>query len=149
MQRLFPFIKTDSEVRRELQQQQLTPEQAAAREALHRQFAVERRAMLTQTPLTTFAPDGPPVVPPSPKFTKDTVNGWIIGHHPLGTPAGHEKLQAALLQHQQVFVYSLEDLTGYCGHMGPMHIKLKPNVDVEKMFSKPRRYSPHEIDITN
>jgi hypothetical protein len=51
-------------------------------------------AFLSATPLTSFFPDGPPVVPPSPKFTKDTLNGWIMGHHPGATDGDRSRFQA-------------------------------------------------------
>ena len=103
----------------------------------------------TTTPLTSFTPDGPPVVPPSPKFTKDKVNGWIMGHHPKATSGGPARFQSMLLKHHSSFAYSLKDMVGYSGHMGPMRIQLKPNTDTTKLFSPKRRYSPHEEDVTN
>jgi hypothetical protein len=106
-------------------------------------------ALLTATPLTSYVPDGPPVVPPSPKFVKDTVNGWIMGHHPDATDGDRDRFQAMLLKNQRSFAYSLSDLVGYSGHMGPMRIQLKPGTDTTKLFSPKRRYSPHEEDVTN
>jgi hypothetical protein len=106
-------------------------------------------ALLTATPLTAFAPDGPPVVPPSPKFTKDTINGWIMGHHPESSDTGRARFQSMLLKHHSSFAYSLKDMVGYSGHMGPMRIQLKPGTDTTKLFSPKRRYSPHEQDVTN
>jgi transposase InsO family protein len=106
-------------------------------------------ALLTATPLTTFTPDGPPVIPPSPKFVKDTVNGWIMGHHPACSASYRDRFQSMLLQLQGAFAYSLSDLVGYCGHMGPMRIQLKPDANTSKLFSAKRKYSPHEQDVTN
>ena len=60
-----------------------------------------------------------------------------------------DRFQSMLLQHHGAFAYSLSDLVGYHGHMGPMRIPLKPGTDISKLFSPKRRYSPHEKDITN
>ena len=106
-------------------------------------------AFLSSTPLTSFVPDGPTIVPPSPKFIKDPVNGWIIGQHPDGTVAGRELLQSKLIGRHEAFAYNMRDLKGYSGPMGPMRITLKPGVDVSNLYSPKRRYSPLESDIIN
>jgi hypothetical protein len=106
-------------------------------------------AFLTTTPLTSFTPDGPPVVPPSPKFTKDKVNGWIMGHHPKATSGGPARFQSILLKHHSSFAYSLKDMVGYSGHMVPMRIQLKPDTNTTKLFSPKQLNSPHEEDVTN
>jgi transposase InsO family protein len=113
--------------------------------------ALQSTQLLSSTPLTSFLPDGPPVLAPSPKFVKDPVNGWIIGQHPEASRDCHSRLQAMLLERRDTcFAYSMQDLKGgYTGHMGPMRITLKPGYDVTKLYSPRRRYSPHEQDITN
>jgi RNase H-like domain found in reverse transcriptase/Reverse transcriptase (RNA-dependent DNA polymerase) len=113
------------------------------------QFARQHTAFLSTTPITSFIPDGPPVIPPSPKFVKDLVNGWIMGHHPEAAPGGRDRFQAMLLERHKCFAYSLSDLVGYCGHMGPMRITLKEGTDTTKLFSAKRKYSPHEMVITD
>jgi hypothetical protein len=101
----------------------------------------------TRTPLTSFSPEGPTVVPPAPQFTKDPDHGWIYGHHPLASPDCQEQFKTMLLARRgTAFAYSLAELPGYSGHMGPMRIKLKENY-TGKLFSPPRRYSPLESDI--
>jgi hypothetical protein len=59
-----------------------------------------------------------------------------------------DRLQILLLERHRAFAYCLQDLVGYCGHMGPMRILLKEGADTTKIFSPKRRYSPHEQDIT-
>ena len=101
----------------------------------------------TRTPLTSFYPDGPTVIPPAPTFTKDTEHGWIYGHHPGATADCQEQFRSMLLTRRSTaFAYSLGELPGYCGYMGPMRIQLKAGYS-GKLFSPPRRYSPLENDI--
>ena len=106
-------------------------------------------ASLSHTPLTSFVPDGPVLLPPSPKFVKDPVNGWIIGHHPDGTAAGREQLQSALIDRHEAFAYNMRDLKGYSGVVGSMRITLKPGVKMTELYNAKRRYSPLESDIIN
>jgi Reverse transcriptase (RNA-dependent DNA polymerase) len=101
----------------------------------------------TRTPLTSFDPQGPLVLPPAPLFTKDPDHGWIYGHHPLASPRCYEEFKAMLVQRRSTsFAYSLAELPGYHGRMGPMRIKLKPDFK-GNLFSQQRRYSPLDMDI--
>ena len=101
----------------------------------------------TRTPLTSFDPQGPLVLPPAPLFTKDPDHGWIYGHHPLASPHCYEDFKAMLVQRRSTsFAYSLAELPGYHGRMGPMRIKLKPDFK-GNLFSQQRRYSPLDADI--
>jgi hypothetical protein len=86
-------------------------------------------------------------MPPAPQFTKDTEHGWIYGHHPLATADCQQQFKDMLVARRSTaFAYSLAELPGYSGHMGPMRIKLRDGY-AGKLFSPPRRYSPLEVDI--
>jgi hypothetical protein len=101
----------------------------------------------TRTPLTSFCPEGPVVLPPAPQFTKDPENGWIYGHHPEGSPECITKFKEMLLPRRSTsFAYSMAELVGYHGRMGPFRIQLKPDFK-GSLFSQPRRYSPLDSDI--
>ena len=94
----------------------------------------------TRTPLTSFDPEGPVVLPPAPQFTKDTENGWIFGHHPQASSHCRSDFENMLLERKDSsFAYSMAQLPGYCGMMGPMRIQLKPDFK-GSLFSQPRRY---------
>ena len=106
--------------------------------------------VLTPTPMTSFVPDGPAVTPPEPKFTKDPNGGWVIGHHPEASDQFPERLNALLTERKhQCFSYSMSELPGYCGDMGPMRIVLKDDHNPSKLFQRGRRHSALEETIIN
>ena len=101
----------------------------------------------SRTPLTSFSPEGPFTLPPAPGFTKNLEDGWIFGSHPEASPGCYRRFQAMLFARRSTcFAYSLKELPGYNGFLGPMRITVKPGFE-DKMFSPPRKYSPLEEDI--
>ena len=55
----------------------------------------------TRTPLTSFDPEGPIVLPPAPQFTKDLEHGWIFGHHPDASPHCRSDFESMLLERKE------------------------------------------------
>ena len=88
------------------------------------------------------------MVLPSSKFTR-LVGGLLFIIRMVlscSLPQGLQPsaLQSILLELQDSFAYGMNDLVEYCGHLGPMHTKLKLNANVAKLFSPEHRYLPHE-----
>ena len=105
---------------------------------------------LANLPPPTFAvrmtqPGGEESVPPEERHVRDPVHGWIYGNHPQLTQDLKSKLEEMLIDNKDAFAYSVKDLPGYTGALGPFVIELeKPGVE---LITQPRRYSALEGEI--
>lgn len=68
----------------------------------------------------------------------------VYGDHPKLTAARKARLKEVLLQERGAFAYSLSDLPGYSGELGPVHIRLKHD---KPIWMPERKHSPIEKQI--
>ena len=86
-------------------------------------------------------PAGHPALTPHALYRKDEEGGWTWGGSPELNKEQQAMLEECVRSRKQVFAYSMKDLPGYTGDMGPFRIELDTK---DPIFSKPRRYSPLE-----
>ena len=79
-----------------------------------------------------------------PGFERDETNGWVFGNHPGQTPSQAQQFKEMLIAHKHCFAYSMEDLPGYNGSVGPLTLPLLSTGDIVR---KPRRHSAVECNI--
>ena len=79
-----------------------------------------------------------------PGFVRDEINGWVFGNHPLQTPEQAVRFKDMLLAHRSCFAYSMDDLPGYNGSVGPLTLPLLTTGDIVR---RPRRHSAVECKI--
>jgi hypothetical protein len=60
------------------------------------------------------------------------------------TPAQKEQLKQTLIEEKGAFAYSLDDLVGYCGDLGPAELHMK---NEKPVWSSDRNFSPLEKQI--
>ena len=78
-------------------------------------------------------------------YEKDPEGGWIWGNAREFDPALKAQLQATVREHKgSAFAYSMDELPGYCGDMGPFRLNL---TTAKPVIQSPRRYSPKETEI--
>ena len=68
----------------------------------------------------------------------------ILGNHPAATEAEQHRLLQILGDLRQTFAYSLKDLPGYSGVLGPAHFDLKED---KPMWQAPRQYTDEELSV--
>ena len=78
---------------------------------------------------------------PQPTYTKDPNGGWLWGNHPGFSHEHMACVRKAVTRNKRAFAYSVADLPGYHGDVGPMRIQLDDHAPV---FTPPRRYSVPE-----
>ena len=98
-------------------------------------------SLLMPCAITSTLPDGHPALVPNAAYVKDAEGGWTWGHHSELTPELQAKLEHAVRSRKHAFAYSMKELPGYTGDMGPFSIEL---VHDKPIFARPRRYSPLE-----
>jgi hypothetical protein len=59
-----------------------------------------------------------------PGFVRDEISSWVFGSHPLQTPEQAVRFKTMLLAHRSCFAYSMDDLPGYNGSVGPLTLPL-------------------------
>ena len=79
-----------------------------------------------------------------PGFERDETNGWVFGNHPGQTPSQAQRFKDMLIAHKHCFAYSMDDLPGYSGSVGPLTLPLLSTGDIVR---KPRRHSAVECNI--
>ena len=89
----------------------------------------------------TTMPSGHEACLTEQQYTVDPVNHWTWGNHPDTTEAQREQLRSAIAAHRHAFAYSVEDLPGYSGAVGPYRIEM---IDEGEIIDPPRRYSKLE-----
>lgn len=93
--------------------------------------------------LEGLLPHGPSAVVPDIRFER-MGEGWLLGHHPDFTAQHMASLQSTLVDLKGCFAYSLQDLPGYTGILGPYRIDLKPDFEGKPIWTKPRPHSAAE-----
>ena len=93
----------------------------------------------------SFAFDGKVAVTAYERYKKDEDGGWIWGNSMHLNAAQRVELQAVVRKRKHsAFAYSMEDLPGYHGSMGPFRLEL----DTDKaIVQPPRHYSPAEQQV--
>ena len=81
---------------------------------------------------------------PNARHTRDEVHGWVYGNHPGMTDEHTRALRDALVANKASFAYTVADLPGYSGGMGPYRITLDSDY---KILTPPRRHSQLERSI--
>ena len=79
-----------------------------------------------------------------PGFERDEANGWVFGNHPQQTPVEAQQFKDMLIAHKHCFAYSMNDLPGYSGSVGPLTLPLLTSGDIVR---RPRRHSAVECGI--
>jgi hypothetical protein len=79
-----------------------------------------------------------------PIFERDEVYGWVFGNHPRQTPEQARLFKDMLVAHRHCFAYSMEDLPGYNGSVGPLTFPLLSTGDIVR---RPRRHDAVECNI--
>jgi hypothetical protein len=79
-----------------------------------------------------------------PGFERDEANGWVFGNHPQQTPGEAQQFKDMLIAHKHCFAYSMNDLPGYSGSVGPLTLPLLTSGDIVR---RPRRHSAVECSI--
>jgi hypothetical protein len=82
----------------------------------------------------------------SSQFSRDEQLGYVLGNHPGATPEELQRFKAMLTENRPSFALSLEELTGYSGPLGPVHIRLVHN---HLVWEPERRNSPLEQEFTD
>jgi hypothetical protein len=65
-----------------------------------------------------------------PGFERDEANGWVFGNHPCQTANQARWFKEMLMAHRHCFAYSMEDLPGYNGSVGPLTLPLLTTGDI-------------------
>lgn len=68
----------------------------------------------------------------------------ILGNHPAATATEQQQLLEILREQRGAFAYSLQDLPGYSGVLGPAHFDLKED---KPMWQSPRQYTADELPV--
>lgn len=77
-------------------------------------------------------------------YTVDDEHGWTWGNHPEVSPEQQAQLKEVVVRNKTSFAYSVADLPGYSGEVGPFRLSLTTD---EAIVSRPRRYSPIETTV--
>ncbi|KAF6249762.1 hypothetical protein COO60DRAFT_1579417, partial [Scenedesmus sp. NREL 46B-D3] len=77
----------------------------------------------------------------SARWETDPEHKWIYGNHPDMTPEQKQQLRDMLLEEKGAFAYSMTDLVGYCGDLGPAKLYMKND---KSIWSNDRNFSPLE-----
>jgi hypothetical protein len=96
--------------------------------------------------IDSMLPHGEQSPVPEAKYEK-TEHGWIIGHHPLYTPADITQLQELLVGLKHCFAYSMSELTGYTGTLGYFRIPFRPECEDKSVWVKARPHSIIEREV--
>jgi hypothetical protein len=80
----------------------------------------------------------------SDRWEIDPEHKWIYGNHPDMTPDQKQQLRDVLLEEKEAFAYSMTDLVGYCGDLGPAKLQMKND---SSTWSSDRNFSPLEKQI--
>lgn len=108
---------------------------------LHDPLALQKATEMGM-PVASIEPLGLREVRMESSFEKDSDGGWIWGHHRDFSPEQFGALQQVVRSRKSTaFAYSVKDLKGYHGPMGPFEIKLKHG---EPIFERKRRQSPQD-----
>jgi len=95
--------------------------------------------------IDAFQPEGERDLPPDARYTRDPDMQVLWGNHPDVSQQAYQQLQAAVRERKHCFAYTLGDMPGYNGELGPVDVVLiNPNAT---MHAKPRRYSPLERSV--
>lgn len=97
-----------------------------------------------QLTLDQLSPEGTMEEPSDSRYEKDAENGWVWGNHPLASARQLSQLCRTVTSMKHAFAYSMADLPGYCGKMGPCEIMLTTNGHI---WVPQRRYSLRELEI--
>ena len=104
-------------------------------------------SFMTHSAVSMFLPDGEVITPAADRYEQCPDTQLFFGKHYLTTPAQRQQLKELCMRYKdRVFAYSMNDLSGYTGDMGPFEIKVISNKPV---FSRPRKQSQLEKDIAN
>ncbi len=79
-----------------------------------------------------------------PGYERSDKHGWVYGNHPAATKEQHAHFQEFLVTQKPCFAYSMEDLPGYNGPVGPLTLPLLVETDIVK---RSRRFSAKELEI--
>jgi hypothetical protein len=79
-----------------------------------------------------------------PGFERDEVNGWVFGNHPRQTTEQARLFMEMLVSHRHCLAYTMEDLPGYSGFVGPLTLPLLTTGDIVR---RPRHHSAMECNI--
>ena len=71
--------------------------------------------------LDQLTPEGVAEEPHDARWTIHPDGLWILGNHPAATPQQLQQLTEMLQQERAAFAYSMSDLPGYTGLLGPIH----------------------------
>jgi hypothetical protein len=77
----------------------------------------------------------------SSRWDTDPEHKWIYGNHPDMTSAQKEQLKQMLIEEREAFAYSLDDLVGYSGDLGPVVLHM---INDKPVWSSDRNFSPLE-----
>jgi hypothetical protein len=77
-------------------------------------------------------------------YTTDEEFGWVWGNHPETSAQQRATLRRAVAECNASFAYSVTDLPGYSGGVGPYRIELDTD---EELIDSPRRYSKAEREV--
>jgi len=94
--------------------------------------------------LERLQPDGLKEEPHDARYERDQDGGWIWGNHPAYTDDEQQELRETVKSLKHTFAYSLRDMPGYSGPLGPVELKLTHN---RPLVTPARRYSPLEEEI--
>jgi hypothetical protein len=79
-----------------------------------------------------------------PGFERDEANGWVFVNHPRQTADQARLFKEMLMAHRHNFAYSMEDLHGYNGSVGPLTL---PLLTTGNIVRRPIRHSAVECRI--
>lgn len=94
--------------------------------------------------LDQLMPEGSAEEPHDVRWTVHPTGQWILGNHPQATPQQLQQLEQLLQQEIGAFAYSMKDLPGYSGPLGPAHFEL---IEDKPMFSPARKYTEPELAL--
>ncbi len=94
--------------------------------------------------LDQLLPEGSTDDPHDARWTIHPEGKWILGNHPDATQGEMAQLVDVLQQERAAFAYSMSDLPGYTGALGPAHFELKED---KTMWQPPRQYTEEEYAV--
>lgn len=94
--------------------------------------------------LDQLFPEGVADEPHDARWSVHPTGQWIMGNHPDATPEQLQRLEQLLQEQHGAFAYSMADIPGYSGPLGPAHFQLKED---KPMYTPPRKYTDVELQI--
>ena len=113
-------------------------------EAVNKEYDNITKQLKTGGYIKSTVPYGETDVLHYPGYKRSEEHGWIYGNHPKATEKQHAHFHDTLVSLKHCFAYSMAELPGYNGLVGPLKLPLLVDTDIVK---RSRRFSVKELEI--